>query len=222
MGDLASGGCRLYSVKYGLFVREAGEPAGRDGLVERDRIGQQVRRQRARVVPGLGGPVPTMFARLWRRPAMAVLRPARIRLTLPGRGCSRRPGQMVAGSRACAISSAAVECRDGLGCCTARSSLSSRCRGGALPDLLGSGRRSTFWVTTVVTFAVGYWEMDGDGPADRTTETRAATSYSLNGTGGGERQSADPGFLDYLFVAFTTSSAFAQQTRLCSPGGSRS
>jgi len=67
------------------------------------------------------------------------------------------------------------------------------------------------WVSTVVTFAVWYWEIDGDGPAERTTETHASEDFLFPqmDQGYGERTIGwTPGFLDYLFVAFTTSSAF--------------
>jgi hypothetical protein len=67
------------------------------------------------------------------------------------------------------------------------------------------------WVSTVVTFAVWYWEIDGDGPGERTTETHASEDFLFPqmDQGDGERAIGwTPGFLDYLFVAFTTSSAF--------------
>ena len=67
------------------------------------------------------------------------------------------------------------------------------------------------WVSTVVTFAVWYWEIDGDGPADRTTETHASKDFlfpQMEQNDGERAVGWTPGFLDYLFVAFTTSSAF--------------
>ena len=67
------------------------------------------------------------------------------------------------------------------------------------------------WVSTVVTFAVWYWEIDGDGPAGRTSETHASEDFLFPQMEQKDSERAagwTPGFLDYLFVAFTTSSAF--------------
>ena len=62
------------------------------------------------------------------------------------------------------------------------------------------------WGSTVVTFAPWYWEIDGDGPAERTTQTHASEDllFPQMDQGDGERAIGwAPGFLDYLFVAFT-------------------
>ena len=67
------------------------------------------------------------------------------------------------------------------------------------------------WVSTVVTFAVWYWEIDGDGPTERTPETHASEDFlfpQMDRNDGERAIGWSPGFLDYLFVAFTTSSAF--------------
>ncbi len=67
------------------------------------------------------------------------------------------------------------------------------------------------WVSTVVTFAVWYWEIDGDGPAERTIGTHASEDFlfpQMDRNDGERAIGWSPGFLDYLFVAFTTSSAF--------------
>jgi uncharacterized membrane protein len=67
------------------------------------------------------------------------------------------------------------------------------------------------WVSTVVTFAVWYWEIDGGGPAERTTGTHASEDFlfpQMDRNDGERAIGWSPGFLDYLFVAFTTSSAF--------------
>jgi uncharacterized membrane protein len=67
------------------------------------------------------------------------------------------------------------------------------------------------WVSTVVTFAVWYWEIDGGGPAERTTGTHASEDFlfpQMDRNDGERAIDWSPGFLDYLFVAFTTSSAF--------------
>jgi uncharacterized membrane protein len=67
------------------------------------------------------------------------------------------------------------------------------------------------WVSTVVTFAVWYWEIDGEGPTERTTETHTSEDLlfpQMDQNNGETAIGWSPGFLDYLFVAFTTSSAF--------------
>jgi uncharacterized membrane protein len=67
------------------------------------------------------------------------------------------------------------------------------------------------WVSTVVTFAVWYWEIDAGGPAERTMETHASEDFlfpQMDQHDGKRAIGWTPGFLDYLFVALTTSSAF--------------
>jgi uncharacterized membrane protein len=67
------------------------------------------------------------------------------------------------------------------------------------------------WVSTVVTFAVWYWEIDGGGPDEHTTGTHASEDFlfpQMDRNDGERAVGWSPGFLDYLFVAFTTSSAF--------------
>jgi uncharacterized membrane protein len=67
------------------------------------------------------------------------------------------------------------------------------------------------WVGTVVTFAVWYWEIDGGGPDERSRETHASEDLlfpQMDQQDGERAVGWTPGFLDYLFVAFTTSSTF--------------
>ena len=67
------------------------------------------------------------------------------------------------------------------------------------------------WVSTVVTFAVWYWEIDGGGPDERTTEAHASEDFlfpQMDQHNGKRAIGWTPGFPEYLFVAFTTSSAF--------------
>lgn len=68
------------------------------------------------------------------------------------------------------------------------------------------------WVANVVTFALWYWEIDGGGPAQRHPGRHASTDFTFP-----QRQLGDddmvegwsPGFIDYLFLAFNTSTAFS-------------
>jgi uncharacterized membrane protein len=67
------------------------------------------------------------------------------------------------------------------------------------------------WVINVVTFAVWYWEIDGGGPARRRREQHHSEDFLFPQMNVGDRSASDwsPGFLDYLFLAFNTSTAFS-------------
>ena len=67
------------------------------------------------------------------------------------------------------------------------------------------------WVSTVVTFAVWYWEIDGGGPDERARETHASEDFLFPQIAEQDDEEAigwAPNFLDYLFVSFTTSATF--------------
>ena len=67
------------------------------------------------------------------------------------------------------------------------------------------------WVGTVVAFAVWYWEIDGGGPDERTSDAHASEDFlfpQMDQQDGKRAIDWTPGFRDYLFVSFTTSSAF--------------
>jgi hypothetical protein len=85
---------------------------------------------------------------------------------------------------------------------------------------LQTGRRSgdrlladaaLIWAANVLTFALWYWEVDGGGPGHRRTGPDAAPDFlfprmtveALGGLGW------SPGLVDYLFLAFSTSTAFS-------------
>ena len=68
------------------------------------------------------------------------------------------------------------------------------------------------WVSTVVTFAVWYWEIDGGGPAERRMDAHASEDFLFPQIDMQDVKLAvgwAPGFLDYLFLAFNTSAAFS-------------
>jgi hypothetical protein len=80
--------------------------------------------------------------------------------------------------------------------------------------LLLSG--AALWLTNVLVFALWYWRLDGGGPRKRETENEFGSRsfvFPQMQIEPIERKTfgADgwrPGFVDYLFVAFTTSSTF--------------
>jgi uncharacterized membrane protein len=67
------------------------------------------------------------------------------------------------------------------------------------------------WVINVATFAVWYWEIDGGGPAQRRREGHVSEDFLFPQMNLDEKSARDwsPGFLDYLFLAFNTSTAFS-------------
>ncbi len=77
------------------------------------------------------------------------------------------------------------------------------------PTLLGDA--VLIWAMNVVTFAVWYWEIDGGGPASRRQDRHASGDFLFPqiARGGDGGRGWSPGFLDYLFLAFNTSTAFS-------------
>jgi hypothetical protein len=71
---------------------------------------------------------------------------------------------------------------------------------------------TALWVTNVLVFALWYWKLDGGGPLNRETRRgRIESSFlfpqMLSQEGGDGSWS--PRFMDYLFLAFNTSTAFS-------------
>ena len=82
----------------------------------------------------------------------------------------------------------------------------------AAPELLRSA--GALWLTNILVFALWYWRLDGGGPLQRDrrgTHTEGAflfpqmTEYSKTAV----EDNWSPRFIDYLFVAFNTSTAFS-------------
>lgn len=79
------------------------------------------------------------------------------------------------------------------------------------------------WATNILVFALWFWELDGDGPDARAHATTATEfenadflfpQMQMSIASGGERtQCVDPlwkpQFFDYLYLAFTNSTAFS-------------
>ena len=82
-------------------------------------------------------------------------------------------------------------------------------RGAPAPALLGDA--ALIWVSNTVGFAVWYWEVDGGGPAGRRAGGHEDGDFLFPQTaaGGASFRGWSPGFVDYLFLAFNTSTAFS-------------
>jgi ion channel len=88
--------------------------------------------------------------------------------------------------------------------------------GGKEPALALLRSGGALWLTNILVFALWYWRLDGGGPTKRETDDEFGSrsfvfpQMQIQKT---ERKTfgADgwrPGFVDYLFIAFTTSSTF--------------
>jgi hypothetical protein len=83
------------------------------------------------------------------------------------------------------------------------------------PQLLRSA--ASLWIANILIFASWYWRLDGGGPQER-AQTRGHTDGAFlfpqmtmpseAKTAAGE-QDWEPNFVDYLFLAFNTSTAFS-------------
>jgi uncharacterized membrane protein len=83
--------------------------------------------------------------------------------------------------------------------------------GGGTPASALLGDAALIWAMNVVTFAVWYWEIDGGGPANRHRDRHYSEDFLFPQTvqGGAVARGWSPGFVDYLFLAFNTSTAFS-------------
>jgi uncharacterized membrane protein len=70
---------------------------------------------------------------------------------------------------------------------------------------------ATIWLTNVIVFALWYWELDRGGPAARANVRRPYPDLLFPQMTAVELAPRDwrPMFLDYLYVAFTNSTAFS-------------
>lgn len=67
------------------------------------------------------------------------------------------------------------------------------------------------WCINVVTFALWYWEIDGGGPAKRRVGHHTSSDFLFPQMTMDDEKSQhwSPTFIDYLFLAFNTSTAFS-------------
>jgi hypothetical protein len=82
-------------------------------------------------------------------------------------------------------------------------------RGTPAPKLLRDA--ALLWITNVLTFAVWYWEIDAGGPGRRRTDAHESKDFLFPQVAADTAASPGwaPGFVDYLFLAFNTSTAFS-------------
>jgi hypothetical protein len=81
-------------------------------------------------------------------------------------------------------------------------------------ELLRSG--GALWLTNMLVFALWYWRLDGGGPRERETHHEFGSRSFVFPQMQIEKSERErfwvvgwrPGFVDYLFVAFTTSTTF--------------
>jgi uncharacterized membrane protein len=80
---------------------------------------------------------------------------------------------------------------------------------GTAADLLASG--GAVWLINVLTFALWFWEFDRGGPIERAAGTHPLPDFLFPQMTTPEMAPKDwePEFLDYLYLAFTNSTAFS-------------
>jgi hypothetical protein len=80
-------------------------------------------------------------------------------------------------------------------------------------ELIGGG--ALIWLTNVVATAIALWELDRGGPfardpgMDRKMDRPDLLFPQMQGAPGWDADTWRPGFLDYVFVAFTAATAFS-------------
>lgn len=78
---------------------------------------------------------------------------------------------------------------------------------GALPLLRGA---AALWVSNVLVFASWYWRLDAGGPVARhLRKTHEDGAFLFPQMTNDRHEGWKPGFIDYLFLAFNTATAFS-------------
>jgi hypothetical protein len=83
------------------------------------------------------------------------------------------------------------------------------------PPLTMLRSAAALWVTNVIVFAYWYWRLDGGGPQGRDLRIGHPTGaflfpqMTLEDKGEKDGLAWSPNFIDYLFLAFNTSTAFS-------------
>ena len=73
------------------------------------------------------------------------------------------------------------------------------------------GRGAALWVTNIIVFSLWYWELDRGGPAERGAGTKVPASFAFPEDAMPEFAATGwtPKYPDYLYLAFTNSTAFS-------------
>ena len=73
------------------------------------------------------------------------------------------------------------------------------------------GRGASIWVTNVIVFSLWFWEFDRGGPVERARRTGIPAAFIFPEETLPEREGPawEPSYPDYLFLAFTNSTAFS-------------
>ena len=77
----------------------------------------------------------------------------------------------------------------------------------APPDMLRSA--VVLWITNVLVFALWYWRLDGGGPHQRSADRGEPGAFLFPQMNMSPPPKWSPIFVDYLFLAFNTSTAFS-------------
>jgi len=80
-------------------------------------------------------------------------------------------------------------------------------KAGAAPSLLLDA--INIWITNVIAFTLWFWNIDRGGPALRGLHQSRAQDFLFPQMSMPNRENWVPGFVDYLFVAFTNATAFS-------------
>ncbi len=84
-----------------------------------------------------------------------------------------------------------------------------------LPQRASSGSLSLvrdaclLWVSNILVFGFWYWELDGGGPLKRHQTGQKAKDFLFPQQMSGKTEGWAPHFLDYVFLAFNTATAFS-------------
>jgi uncharacterized membrane protein len=83
---------------------------------------------------------------------------------------------------------------------------------GTLPPATMLQGGGLIWAANIVAFALWYWEVDGGGPNERRLDAHTSTDFifpQMTLAPDPNARPWAPGFFDYLFLAFNTSTAFS-------------
>jgi uncharacterized membrane protein len=144
------------------------------------------------------------FSPHWLLPAVQFALLAGIVAVNPGRVSHSQPLRMASLALIVAVSLANVWSATLLVAALVRGGYSA-----AAGPLLATG--AAIWITNVVVFALWYWELDAGGPACRAGAQRVHPDFLFTQMQAPEL--TDPGweprFVDYLYLSFTTATAFS-------------